>query len=118
MKNIEKTKRENRIKRHRKVRTKVFGSAIIPRLNIYRSNKSLFIQLIDDKAGITLASVNDKEIKSGKTKIEKAKEAGKLIAEKAKKADIKKVVFDRGGYKYHGRIKAVADGAREGGLEF
>jgi len=74
--------------------------------------------LIDDKTGTTLASVNDKEIKSGKTKTDKAKEAGKLIAEKAKKADIKKVVFDRGGFQYHGRVKAVADGAREGGLEF
>ena len=118
MKNIEKIKRENRIKRHRKVRAKVFGSAKIPRLNIYRSNKGLFIQLIDDKAGVTLASVSDKEVKSGKTKVEKAKEAGKLIAEKAKKADIKKVVFDRGGFQYHGRVKAVADGARENGLEF
>lgn len=118
MKNIEKIKRENRIKRHKKVRAKVFGSAKIPRLNIYRSNKGLFIQLIDDKAGVTLTSVNDQEIKSGKTKTEKAREAGKLIAEKAKKADIKKVVFDRGGFQYHGRVKAVADGAREGGLEF
>ena len=118
MKNIEKIKRENRAKRHKKVRAKVFGTAKIPRLNLYRSNRSLFIQLIDDQAGVTLASVNDKEIKSGKTKVEKAKEAGKLIAEKAKKADIKKVVFDRGGYKYHGRVKSLADGAREGGLEF
>ncbi len=118
MKNTEKIKRENRIKRHGKVRAKVFGSAKIPRLNLYRSNKSLFVQLIDDQAGVTLASVNNKEIKSGKTKTDKAKEAGKLIAEKAKKADIKKVVFDRSGYKYHGRIKAVADGARESGLEF
>ena len=118
MKNIEKIKRENRTKRHKKVRAKVFGTAKIPRLNLYRSNKSLFIQLIDDKTGATLASVNNKEIKSGKTKIEKAKEAGKLIAEKAKKADVKKVVFDRGGFQYHGRVKAVADGAREGGLEF
>lgn len=118
MKNIEKTKRENRVKRHKKVRAKVFGTAEIPRLNVYRSNKSLFIQLIDDQAELTLASINDKEIKSGKTKTDKAKEAGKLIAEKAKKANIKKVVFDRGGFQYHGRIKAMADGAREGGLEF
>ncbi len=118
MKNIEKTKRENRIKRHRRVRAKVFGSSKIPRLNLYRSNKGLFIQLIDDQAGATLASVNNKEVKSGKTKTEKAKEAGKLIAEKAKKADIKKVVFDRGGFQYHGRVRAIADGAREGGLEF
>ena len=90
----------------------------IPRLNIYRSNKGLFIQLIDDKAGVTLASVSDKEIKKSKDKTDAAKEAGKLIAEKAKKASTKKVIFDRGGFKYHGRVKAVADGAREGGLEF
>lgn len=118
MKNIEKKKRENKVKRHKKIRAKVFGSAKIPRLNLYRSNKSLFIQLIDDEKNVTLASVNGKEVKSGKTKIEKAKEAGKLIAEKAKKAGIKKVIFDRGGFQYHGRVKAVADGAREGGLEF
>ena len=118
MKNLEKTKRENRIKRHNKVRAKVFGSAKIPRLNVYRSNKSLFIQLIDDQTGITLASINDKEIKSGKTKTDKAKEAGKLIARKAKEKKIDKIVFDRGGCKYHGRVKAVADGAREEGLKF
>ncbi len=118
MKNLEKTKRENRIKRHNKVRAKVFGSAKIPRLNVYRSNKSLFIQLIDDQVGVTLASINDKEIKSGKTKTDKAKEAGKLIARKAKEKKIDKIVFDRGGCKYHGRVKAVADGAREEGLKF
>ena len=118
MKNLEKTKRENRIKRHNKVRSKVFGSAEIPRLSVYRSNKGLFIQLIDDQVGVTLASINDKEIKSGKTKAEKAKEAGKLIAKKAKEKKIDKVIFDRGGCKYHGRVKAIADGAREEGLKF
>ena len=118
MKNLEKTKRKNKIKRHNKVRSKIFGSAKIPRLNVYRSNKGLFVQLIDVQIGITLASVNDKEIKSGKTKIDKAKETGKLIAEKAKEKKIEKAVFDRGGCKYHGRVKAVAEGAREGGLKF
>ena len=118
MKNLEKIKRENKIKRHNKVRAKVFGSAKIPRLNVYRSNKGLFIQLINDETGVTLASINDKEIKSGKTKIDKAKEAGKLIAKKAAEKKINKVVFDRGGCKYHGRVKAVAEGAREEGLEF
>ena len=118
MKNLEKTKRENKERRHNKVRSKIFGSAKIPRLNVYRSNKGLFIQLIDDETGVTLASINDKEIKSGKTKTEKATEAGKLIAKKAIEKKINKVVFDRGGCKYHGRIKAVAEGAREGGLEF
>jgi len=118
MKNQEKIKQENKAKRHNKVRSKIFGSAKIPRLNVYRSNKGLFIQLIDDQAGVTLASINDKEIKSGKTKIDKAKEAGKLIAKKAVEKKINKIVFDRGGCKYHGRVKAVADGAREGGLKF
>ena len=118
MKNQEKIKQENKIKRHNKVRAKIFGNAETPRLNVYKSNKGLFIQLIDDQAGVTLASINDKEIKSGKTKIDKAKEAGKLIAKKAVEKKINKVVFDRGGCKYHGRIKAVADGAREEGLEF
>jgi len=118
MKNQEKIKRENKAKRHNKVRSKIFGSAEIPRLNVYRSNRGLFIQLINDETGVTLASVNDKEIKSGKTKIDKAKEAGKLIAKKAVEKKINKIVFDRGGCKYHGRVKAVADGAREEGLEF
>jgi large subunit ribosomal protein L18 len=118
MKNLEIIKRQAKAKRHNKVRAKVFGNTKIPRLNVYRSNKGLFIQLIDDKTGITLASINDKEIKSGKTKTDKAKEAGKLIAKKAIEKDINKIVFDRGGCKYHGRVKAVAEGAREGGLEF
>ncbi|MCK5123173.1 MAG: 50S ribosomal protein L18 [Candidatus Pacebacteria bacterium] len=118
MKNLEKIKKENKARRHNKVRSKIFGSAKIPRLNVYRSNKGLFIQLIDDQTGVTLASINDQEVKSGKTKTEKATEAGKLIAKKAEEKKITEVVFDRGGCKYHGRIKAVADGAREGGLKF
>ncbi|MFA7169590.1 MAG: 50S ribosomal protein L18 [Candidatus Paceibacterota bacterium] len=113
-----KAKREARLRRHNRVRAKVSGTAEIPRLNVFRSNKGLFIQLIDDVAGKTLASVNDAEIKEGKNKIEKAKEAGKIIAQKAVKISVKKVVFDRGGYQYHGRTLAVAEGAREGGLEF
>lgn len=99
------------------MRAKVSGTAETPRLNVFRSNKGLFIQLIDDVSGKTLASVNDAEIKAGKTKVEKAKEAGKMIAKKAQEKNIKKVVFDRGGYQYHGRTQAVAEGAREGGLE-
>jgi large subunit ribosomal protein L18 len=113
-----KAKREARLRRHNRVRAKVSGTAELPRLNVFRSNKGLFIQLIDDVAGKTLASVADAEIKAGKTKIEKAKEAGKIIAKKAQEAGIKKAVFDRGGYQYHGRTQAVAEGAREGGLEF
>ncbi len=112
-----KAKREGRIRRHNRVRAKVSGTAETPRLNVFRSNKGLFIQLIDDVSGKTLASVNDAEIKAGKTKVEKAKEAGKIIAKKAQEKNIKKVVFDRGGYQYHGRTQAVAEGAREGGLE-
>lgn len=113
-----KAKRDARLRRHNRVRAKVFGTAEIPRLNVFRSNKGLFIQLIDDTVGKTLASVSDAEIKSGKTKVEKAKEAGKIIARKAQEKNIKKAVFDRGGYQYHGRTQAVAEGAREGGLEF
>jgi large subunit ribosomal protein L18 len=113
-----KAKRDSRIRRHNRVRAKVSGTADVPRLNVFRSNKGLFIQLIDDKEGKTIASVNEADIKTGKTKIERSKEAGKIIAQKAKDKKISKVVFDRGGYKYHGRTEAVAEGAREGGLEF
>jgi len=113
-----KAKRDGRLRRHNRVRAKVSGTAEIPRLNIFRSNKGLFIQLIDDVAGNTLASVKDAEVTTGKTKVEKAKEAGKIIAKKAQEKNIKKAVFDRGGYQYHGRTQAVAEGAREGGLEF
>jgi large subunit ribosomal protein L18 len=113
-----KAKRDSRIRRHNRVRAKISGTADVPRLNVFRSNKGLFIQLIDDREGKTIASVNEADIKTGKTKIERSKEAGKIIAEKAKDKKISKVVFDRGGYKYHGRTAAVAEGAREGGLEF
>lgn len=113
-----KAKRDSRIRRHNRVRAKISGDAIVPRLNVFRSNKGLFVQLIDDKEGKTIASVNEADIKTGKTKIERSREAGKIIAEKAKDKKISKVVFDRGGYKYHGRTQAVAEGAREAGLEF
>jgi large subunit ribosomal protein L18 len=118
MKNKEIIKRQAKTRRHKRVRSKVFGTKKIPRLNVFRSNKYLFIQLIDDETNSTLASINDKEIKSGKTKIDKAKEAGKLIAKKAIEKKINKIIFDRGGCKYHGRVKAVAEGAREEGLKF
>lgn len=113
-----KAKRDGRLRRHNRVRAKVSGTADIPRLNVFRSNRALFIQLIDDVAGKTLASVNDAEVKVGKTKVERAKEAGKIIAKKALEKNIKQAVFDRGGYQYHGRTQAVAEGAREAGLEF
>ena len=118
MANHEKAKREAIKKKHKRIRTKVSGTAKVPRLSVYRSNKSLFVQLIDDKKSNTLTSVSNKEVKTGKKKIETAKELGKLIAKKAQEKGIESIVFDRGGYKYHGRVKAVADGAREAGLKF
>ncbi len=114
-------KQEKRIRRHKRVRSKVFGTAKVPRLCLFRSVKHIYAQLIDDEKGKTLASVKDLEIKQ-KTKtngkISLAKEVGKLIAEKGIQKKIKKVVFDRGGYKYHGRVKALAEAARQGGLKF
>ncbi len=113
-------------RRHKRVRAKIKGTKETPRLSVFRSNKHIFLQLIDDDSGKTLASVSDlkikksvgKEIKKTKTKTELAKEMGKDLAEIALKNKIKKVVFDRGGYKYHGKVKAVAEGAREKGFEF
>lgn len=115
--NEKKLKRE---RRHKRIRAKITGTALIPRLSVFRSNDRVFIQLIDDSLGKTLVSVNKKEIKTtkGKNKTELAFEMGKLIADKAKKINIEKIVFDKGGYRYHGRVKAVAEGARENGLKF
>lgn len=118
MKNTVQEKRKARIRRHNRVRAKVAGTKEMPRLSVYRSNKSFFVQLIDDNAGNTLVSVGPKEVPKIKTKTDTAKEAGKLIAKKAIEKNIKKVVFDRGGYRFHGRVKAVAEGAKEGGLIF
>ncbi|MEA2113702.1 MAG: 50S ribosomal protein L18 [Patescibacteria group bacterium] len=113
------TKREQRERRHRRVRGKVAGAKDRPRFSVFRSNKHINLQLIDDEKGKTLVDFNDLKInKKGKTKMEIAKEAGIVIAKKALEKKIRKVVFDRGGYKYHGRIKAIAEGAREGGLKF
>ena len=113
-------KQEKRYRRHKRVRAKVKGIKECPRLSVFRSNQHISVQLIDDNKGETLLSFSDSEIKKkkGLTKIEKAKEVGRTIATKALEKKIKKVVFDRGGYKYHGRVKAVAEGAREGGLSF
>lgn len=107
-----------RLHRKRRVRAKISGTAKCPRLSVYRSNKSIYVQVIDDTKGKTLASVKLSEIKKAKNNIESAKELGKLIAKKCKEAKITKAIFDRGGYKYHGKVKAVAEGAREGGLKF
>lgn len=108
-----------RLKRRRRVRAKVHGSAVRPRISVFRSNRGIFAQLIDDDAGRTLASVQWTEdaLKSLKP-MEQATEAGKLLASRAKDAGIDTAVFDRGGYQYHGRVKALAEGAREGGLSF
>lgn len=111
-----------RLKRHKRVRKKVFGTAERPRLCIFRSNQNIYAQLIDDVKGETLVSAStlDRELKEwrGKKNIEAAKQVGFLIARRALERGVKQVVLDRGGYKYHGRVKALADSAREGGLEF
>jgi large subunit ribosomal protein L18 len=113
------TKREHRIRRRRRVRARVVGSAERPRLSVYRSNRGVFAQLVDDRAGHTLAAVNWTEPELRKlSAAEQAKKAGELLAERAKAAGIDTCVFDRGGYKYHGRVRALAEGAREGGLSF
>ena len=118
---VSKTDRKlERTRRHARVRTKVSGTAERPRLCVYRSNTNLYAQIIDDVAGITLvaASTLDKEVKTKKSNIEAAKEVGALIAKKAAEKNIKTVVYDRGGYIFHGVVKALAEAAREGGLEF
>lgn len=116
---LSKTERRQRIKN--RIRKVVTGTEAMPRLAVYRSNKEIYAQLIDDTAGKTLlaASTRDKEINgAGGTKIEQAALVGKAIAEKALKAGYEKITFDRGGYLYHGRVKSLAEGAREGGLKF
>ena len=107
-----------RLKRHAKIRRTLSGTESTPRLSVFRSNTAISAQLIDDVKGVTLASSSSLELKSKNNNIETAKAVGKDIAEKAKKAKIKTVVFDRGGYLYHGRVKALAEAARENGLEF
>lgn len=106
-----------RVLRHKRVRAKVSGTASMPRLSVFKSNSHIYAQIIDDQAKKTLCAVSDKTMKSGK-KADKAKEVGKEIAKLALAKKVEKVVFDRGGFKYHGRVKAVAEGAREGGLKF
>ena len=114
------TKREARMRRHRRVRGKVAGTAERPRLVVFRSNRGIEAQLVDDLAGKTLAAASWLHLKKTfkGSKSEQAAEVGKLLAAKAKQAKVETVVFDRGGYLYHGRVKALADAAREGGLKF
>ena len=118
---ITKTDRKaERIRRHVRVRTKISGTAERPRLCVYRSNKNLFVQVIDDVNGVTLAQAStlDKEVKTKHANKEAAKEVGTLIAKRALEKNIKSVVYDRGGYVYHGVVKELAEAAREAGLEF
>jgi len=111
--------REARLRRHRRVRGKVAGTAERPRLVVFRSNRGIFAQLVDDEARRTLASASWLANRGHKgTKTEQANEVGKALASAAKKAGIEACVFDRAGYLYHGRVKALAEGAREGGLQF
>ena len=113
------TVRDARLRRHRRVRAKVRGTAERPRLAVFRSNRGISAQLIDDDAGRTVAAVSWTEAElRGLAPVEQAKRAGLLLAERAKAAGISSALFDRGGYQYHGRVQALAEGAREGGLEF
>jgi len=113
------TKPAQRLRRRRRVRAKVQGSAQRPRVSVFRSNRGIFAQLIDDETARTLASVSwtESDLK-GLSPLDQARRAGSVLAERAKAAGVERAVFDRGGYKYHGRVKALAEGAREGGLEF
>jgi len=116
------TIQERRLRIRRRIRKDISGTKDVPRMSVFRSNKQIYVQLVDDESGNTMvsASSRNKEIaeKKGITKAEQAKMVGKLIAEKSLSKGINKVVFDRGGYLYHGRVKQLAEGAREGGLKF
>ena len=115
------SRNSTRIARHKRIREKVSGTAEMPRLNVFRSNKNIFAQIIDDDACVTLVSASsiDKELKlENGGNVEAAAKVGELLAKRAKKAKITKVTFDRGGYLYHGRVQALAEAARENGLEF
>lgn len=129
MSKFSKIKSQKRLRRHRRTRAKIKGTAKKPRLSVFRSNKYIYAQVIDDELGVTLAHAGDLNIKKketpkaektevGEGKIAKAYEIGQIIAKRAGEKGIKEVVFDRGGYRYFGRIKAVAEGARKGGLKF
>ena len=119
MKSIKSNKLTGRERRHRRIRAKVAGTALRPRLSIFRSNKYVYAQIIDDERGVTLVSASDLGVKSkSKGKLEASKMIGEEIAKQAKDKKISKVVFDRSGYLYTGRVKQVAEGARAGGLDF
>ncbi len=109
---------EARKKRHGRIRNKLSGTTVKPRLNIFRSNKAIYVQIIDDEKQATIASASTKELGLTNNNVESCKKVGELIAKKAKDVGVETVVFDRGGYLYHGKVKALADSAREGGLKF
>ena len=112
-------RQEMRARRHRRVRRKVTGTAERPRLTVFRSNRRIYAQIIDDLEGRTLASASSREIKeSGLDKSQTAGKVGELLSERIKEKNIARVVFDRGGYLYHGRVKALAEGVRKGGIDF
>lgn len=117
---IKEDKNKLRLKRHFRVRNKIHGTCECPRLNVFRSLNHIYAQVIDDDQGVTVASASslDKEFSGKRGNKEGAREVGKLVAKRALEKNIKTVVFDRGGYIFHGRVKELADGAREGGLEF
>ncbi len=116
---VKKTNRNNaRLRRHSRIRSKISGTKTMPRFNVFRSNKAMYVQLIDDTTGTTLISSSSKELKINNNNIETCKKIGEDVAQKAQKAGITEVVFDRGGYIYHGKVKAVAEAAREAGLKF
>lgn len=112
------SKKLRKVKRHYKIRQKVKGTEKIPRLTVYKSNKYIYASLIDDTKGTVLAVASDQKLTKKSTKVENAMEVGKLIAKLAIDKKIKSIVFDRGGYTYHGRVKSLAEGARSGGLNF
>lgn len=112
------SRNDARKKRHMKIRNTIKGTASLPRLNVFRSNTNITAQIIDDEAGVTLISASSLDMKLEGNNIETAKKVGAEVAKRAKKAKIKSVVFDRGGYLYHGRVKALAEAARNEGLEF
>jgi large subunit ribosomal protein L18 len=113
------TRPAKRLRRRRRVRAKVHGTAERPRISVFRSNRGVFAQLVDDDAGRTIASVSwTEDALKSLARLDQARRAGATLAERAKAAGVERAVFDRGGYQYHGRVKALAEGAREGGLEF
>ncbi|PLX20605.1 50S ribosomal protein L18 [Candidatus Parcubacteria bacterium] len=118
MSNKEKNKQIKKQRRHARIRAKISGTSERPRISVFKSNKGMFVQLIDDTKGFTLVSVNSKEVKADGDKKAVSFEIGKLLAKKAVEKKISSAVFDKGSYKYHGRIESLASGAREGGLKF